>query len=1265
MPEPPADLWAGLDPTLPIALLPVRLETRFGDRPLLGGDGTPTLMDDGTPARMPVLRVRVYPDELTITTTAIRLTAAQWAAGTEFWAAQRDPAATADLVAAAWARLVGQVGTARAVWAARETRSGPPTPPDTDTDTGPAERPATAVLLPDGWLLAGWLDGAQVLHHYLPRPAGDLQVGPSRDTPAFTPEDPTLVAPEDPLRWAVDFDAASRAGMAATVDLATADQVLGRALPPVAIRGLDTLVAVGVREPTAERTPDREAESLTALLTGHADRDTLALLAPGTPTNNLTDRPSGYSSRPDPFASLARLLADPAAGGGAVDPGAALSGQAADGEILEAALGLPAATLAATPGAAGREQAHARAMTRALFPVTLGEVIGTLARPQTPNPGPAAAERFLDSLDRLLPFAAEYQASFVRGRGPLPTLRVGRQPYGILPILPPGRWVRHPAEPALLDDLNRLIDTLRPAWALATRWLPRLRPDGDPVAQLVSVLGTAPVPHPGGYRIRSVTGPLGQALRQVATGMPTIHDTLAHDVAAKAAAAPGLIRQLTRAAYRETMLAALCPALAGSQLEGLTLEGARPMAVPVARTDPARVGWESPARYLAELANRRYSLALRRGIPGTPPTDLLYLLVEHALALAGELDAIRLVGAVSPAGKTAATAAVAVPAELAGTKLTIATPTHFASTALERYLDAAAPQAGLTVAHLVDDEVLTGNVFEELHLPRPHVDGFPGTVRAVGELAAAGLDDAGYTRLVGETLACVSTRLDAWITSVAARRLSTLRQARPDGIQLGAWGVLVDVRPRPGRPVRLPPAGSDPGLALLAPVNGAGYVHAPSLDQARTAGVLRAGEFAHAGDSSALHSIDLRSRQARVASDILDAVANGQPLGAVLGYRLERALGDAGAHSDLYRLRDAYPQTRIGQRDDQPGGDAVVPDEVVDGLAVWQDRAAKIVNPPPADQAALNAALDDLGHALDAVADLVVAEGVHQLTSGRAEVAGAGFAATALGTQPPDITVTRQPRSGVTVTHRTVLLLDGEVGSPGWNAATPRALLAPAAERWAQGVLGAAGGWQIPVGAATVGLDALAVAALDVIAEAADTGGHRPLADRLRAAAGEPEAALPAEADGVPTSYGRLLALAELAGTVLAAARPARQTDLTPPPGPLPPGAAPEPAPPGASPDALRDLARTVSDVLDALELGSRAVLTALTPADGPTPPDEHAADRELLMPFTPLALPGSLPPAGTAPTVRDVLTAAVAASALVRDADRLVTDALAAAGPR
>ena len=71
-----------------------------------------------------------------------------------------------------------------------------------------------------------------------------------------------------------------------------------------------------------------------------------------------------------------------------------------------------------------------------------------------------------------------------------------------------------------------------------------------------------------------------------------------------------------------------------------------------------------------------------------------------------------------------------------------------------------------------------------------------------------------------------------------------------------------------------------------------GFIHAPSLTHAATAALLR---NAHLGAERRAQpdgpfAIDLSSRRVRDAQRLLDGVRQGQPLGALLGYRFERRL---------------------------------------------------------------------------------------------------------------------------------------------------------------------------------------------------------------------------------------------------------------------------------------------------------------------------------------------------------------------------------------
>src|SRR5262249_55499831 len=99
--------------------------------------------------------------------------------------------------------------------------------------------------------------------------------------------------------------------------------------------------------------------------------------------------------------------------------------------------------------------------------------------------------------------------------------------------------------------------------------------------------------------------------------------------------------------------------------------------------------------------------------------------------------------------------------------------------------------------------------------------------------------------------------------------------------------------------------------ALSDPAN-AGYLQAPSLQQATTAAVLRSGYLTHnppgvTPPADAPFAVDLSSRRARLAMWLLDGVRQGQPLAALLGYRFERSLQEAGRGDLIDTIRRAAP----------------------------------------------------------------------------------------------------------------------------------------------------------------------------------------------------------------------------------------------------------------------------------------------------------------------------------------------------------------------
>jgi hypothetical protein len=233
------------------------------------------------------------------------------------------------------------------------------------------------------------------------------------------------------------------------------------------------------------------------------------------------------------------------------------------------------------------------------------------------------------------------------------------------------------------------------------------------------------------------------------------------------------------------------------------------------------------------------------------------------------------------------------------------------------------------------------------------------------------------------------------------------------------------------------------------------------------------------------------------------------------------------------------------------------------GLAanVWDDAtipfgsAGLPVRTTPEGQA-VEAELGALDDAVDALADLLLAESVHQAVQGNAQRAGATVDVLSRGdAQAPDVQVVRTPRSGTAVTHRLLVLADAPAGT-GWpaDATQVRAKVEPALEAWAGNLLGPASRVRIRVRSGTTvstsDLSVLRLSALDALAlaPAGGPGGATEIEQALLARLG---GELVPDRDPAWTpdqlSLAEFLELARAVRELLEGARPLDARDLAVP----------------------------------------------------------------------------------------------------------------------
>jgi len=996
---------------VPIALLPVRLEARFFNS-----------------ARE--LRLRIYPDQIHVDAHEPRLTAAEREAGVAYWQQRCAVPDPAQRTASPWQALASLLGPARAAWVVQVLTPsnlpadfGPtsaafvPAFPDTPLQDAAWSSAACAAALPKRWLVVGRRGGGTLFRKWSSPVVQPLDLTP---TPLDdnTPLPDNALPLQDSARWMVDFDAAERAGMALRIVAADLPS------PDAMAQGLDRVLVLGA---ASELAPAKGAARLRTLLASHLHTDGLAALVPGTPTN--VSRDSTAAAAPGGAALVAAL-----------DPEkrpTASAYNSSGGDRLWRALGFGATVkdiLSAMPGATGFDALCAAHMSNALWESTLGAWLIDFLHPLVDD---AASASLRDHVRKHL-----------APGGPLPALRIARQPYGVLPVVASGRFQPAKSDP-LEAELLKVLRQLRVLWADAVARVPRLGGSTDLDADLTRVLQATPLS--ARYQWRAVLGPLAlnasQGLERHASAQETLTELLGvHLGWRRRPDIAGFAAHPQSHPFRAPLVDAP-GAVPSARLTRNYLTEIATLARSSGTWDAIKER-ENAKTLLEALAANAVARELHRADVRTLDRQRLAAGAIAALPAVGLMAASEYVGIETVTRPAASAGAlITTPAEAARTVI----PTVTGTQTVRQFVTAAVARG----RRPPPDYAVLGDMLASLEWL---------ATRSVGELDRA---------LRGWLDAC-AFRLDAWFTSLAQRRLAALRAAQPEGLHLGGYGWLDDLRPD-----ATPQATTQ------------GYVHAPSLAQAATAAVLRSGHLAHHDAEHQALQIDLHSDRVRRAAQLLDGVAAGQPLAALLGYRIERALRERSLllARFILPLRQLFPLRPTGDASPPPAGasETLAARDVVDGVALleaWRAQQAalftRLVPPPtPADTPLLTDEMNRLADLYDAVADLMVAEAVHQNVLGNNDRAGAVIAALDRQERPPSLDFVRTPRSGTAYTQRLLVLMGDAVPPSAWTALSGdvRGRAEPRLSAWVARLLGSPARFVLAANVRTAGtVQALKVA---------------------------------------------------------------------------------------------------------------------------------------------------------------------------------------------
>jgi hypothetical protein len=1021
-------------PTQPIIMFPVRLETRFSPLPEGGAN----------------LRVRVYPDQIQIDTHEPELIEEEIIWGKHFWEQTWRAGEDKEARRLAWRQLVERFDAGRAAWVARSLRPlNPKDRPVPNTEPFPkikfpspptkaeawTRAPLTSVL-PNRWCVFGYV-GGKLIVKALGNPIPDkLATGPD---PAASSEEFSEgeLAIDSGMKWMVDFAEAEKVGMGIRLTL-NREQA----------KGFDILLVFGTK--AAPGTPDGTPQ-LVNLINAHHYTEGVNFVLQGTPSNNTPDAPSGFKST-DPGQEESYLAEQEAT--------AFESGDQSNADALTTALGLrdeDAMTFANFANASASEQLDARHMNRALWPSTWGyfltQMLGVGGTGQTT----------LTSGD--WNWAKEHFVAYVRAAGPLPALRVGKQPYGILPVTSLNAWLpKAGQEQQYTHDvaLKNFLVKLRELWRRNLNEVPRVgrstNPDKD-FADIFSMDGLS-----CRYGVRHLMG--RDYLKNLFSFMSTTEPIAARTFSVwwdkQEEMTLGLVEAL---GLRNAVGFNWRPFLSGRVFSGLhTL-----LTGPLVQSEVLSETTELSPNYIELLNASDIETIRHESFPDPKPRGLLYSVLRNAILQEYRGAGINLLHQDNQSLN------------------------HLLATVEREFYGSIGNTGGVPLPPFWDllKQPIAGVTSQPLGLHLFTLDSRPQDPAMASKVATLlefreslaylqKLKAANLQRLFAGTLDLCSHRLDAWITSFATKRLSEMRQANPTGILLGGYGWVMNLKPA-DPPVFEPPSVGAQG-ALIHPRDNPGYTHTPSLAQAATVAVLRSGHLTNSdGVNKDLLAIDLSSERVRLATWLLDGVRQGQPLGALLGYRFERRLQDARLGQFIPDFREVAPLVarKLSQTTDQAVSQSVekiAANNVVDGLELlrkWKSLPKSPASPLSPVQIllkngkhkpnlvqikALQEELNRLDDAVDAVSDALLAESVHHAVQGNPLRTAGTLDAIASGeAPPPELEVARTPRTGLALTHRLVTLFSGSPSvPPEWEspAVRHRANAEPSLNAWAARLLG-------------------------------------------------------------------------------------------------------------------------------------------------------------------------------------------------------------------
>lgn len=1093
------------------------------------------------------LWVRIFPDDVSVHThepylTAVELEAADvyW---NEIWSSIATPGFT-EVQLGAWRPLVLRFGHARAAWIVKTTtptglnwtvqQSGSPVITSLQKQDPWNYQPVSKVMpdqfvvtlyndeplqeLPDGFyhnstthtakgsgtIDANFVKVKRALGNLLPKPYLPVGINPAAtDTTLFDHTSNGDIKMDPSIKWMFDFNDAVAKGMAVKIAIDYDDMYPDAG----STGGWDRLSVLGLRYSADASQSKTIVEEL--FTNHHYTEQGLEILEHGTPTNNTEDAKAGYSvfDRDPEAAQAVELGADPlfTPANDHIDK--------PNGQRLAEALGINPEVFHHIKGADQNDIKPILTMNRALYPGTLGTYLEDQAGPNFPLKAIRDTRGFF--------------SDWVVGRGVLNPVRVGSNPYGILPTTAYSKMVY--TNNTIEQGIGMFLRTLDKRWEYMRRAFVKTVMD-PALAEDYPNLPTGPDPllvHQ--QQFLDILGLLSHSIelrQRYASAVQTVDYKFGGDAYVPPSFAFELQQAVRTAmqspftggsnAYRNSLVNSRQVLSQNSLYENGAYVRPRIFDAAFLQSDKLIYGPSvdkfipSKDRMLATWSGKNYIDALLDsyihelrffnydGCMHEAPNVLLYHMLRQSLSMSYWDASMNIthseLGYTDEEEEGLRRAYNRFPRKGDETWIDDQENPFYQLFGLPKSQGGAEnisrwdfleKPLGMPLTHLGTGETFADYIVDPANWPDYPSETKQLTSTRDAMLALKGFNTHVLNKAFHEHIDLCSYRMDAWWQGLVAKRMYKHRETATDGLYFGAYAWVENLRPGSPRAAvegnKIPShfTAGKTGPLEYDPDN-QGFVHAPSIGHANTAAVLRAGYFANADNLDGTHdgnrmAINLSSERVRLAVSFIGGIRNGQRLSALLGYQLERGLheryaGLAELDQYIYTLRKAFPLQ--GDQLSTSGGTPIQNVEarnVVDGLALLNSADPPVypygiatgtgTNELPlggvVEQAIVNE-VARMANALDAVADLALAESVYQVNIGNFNRAAAVINAIMEGNNPPTPEILQTPRMGRSMTHRVAVMLENTANP--WLAQgvsnTARSKAEPALNNWLGGLLG-------------------------------------------------------------------------------------------------------------------------------------------------------------------------------------------------------------------